>query len=127
MMWWIHSLRGVNHQVVIQCNHKNIKYFQMSQLLSQWQPRWAEIFCIYHLVIKHLKGTKEPAEGPSRWPDYMIGCQQMKTKLLSTLAATSITGSYGDLLLEINRALETNCIATTIRPTLFNISIPDAS
>jgi len=104
MKQWLHCLQGANHKIVIQCNHKNIEYFKMSKVLSQWQPRWAETFSFYDMVMEHLKGTVEPADGPSRRPDYEIGYEKMKIRLPSTLVATTITKSYGDLLLEIKRA-----------------------
>ena len=47
--------------------------------------------------------------------------------LLATLAATTITESYDDLLPEIKAAQETNFLATEIRPTLFDVSTADES
>ena len=40
--WW-HYLKGANHKVLIQCDHKNLEYFQTSKVLSWRQTRWAEI------------------------------------------------------------------------------------
>jgi hypothetical protein len=51
----------------------------------------------------------------------------MTAKLLATLAATTITESYDDLLPEIKAAQETDCLATEIRPTLVHVSTTDES
>jgi hypothetical protein len=62
-------------------------------VLSRRQARWAEILSSYDFVIEHLEGKKNPADGPSRRPDYEIGSENMTAKLLATLAATTITES----------------------------------
>jgi hypothetical protein len=118
MKQWRHFLEGVNHKVLIQCDHKKLEYFQTSKVLSRRQARWAEILSSYDFVIEHLEGKKNPAGGPSRTPDYEIGYEHMMAKLLATLAATTITESYDDLLPEIKAAQETDFLATEIRPTL---------
>jgi len=51
----------------------------------------------------------------------------MTAKLLASLAATTITKSYDDLLPEIMAAQETDFLATEIRPTLFDVSTADES
>jgi len=65
--------------------------------------------------------------GPRRGRDYEIGYENMTARLLATLAATTITESYGDLLPEITAAQETDFVATKIRPTLVDVSIVDES
>ena len=70
---WRHYLEGANHKILIRCAHKNLKYFQTSKVLSQTQARWAEILSSYNFVIQHLEGKKNPADGPSRRPDYEEG------------------------------------------------------
>ena len=39
MKQWRHYLEGANHKVLIQCDHKNLEYFQTSKVLSQRQAR----------------------------------------------------------------------------------------
>jgi hypothetical protein len=77
-------------------------------VLSRRQARWAEILSSYDFVIEHLEGKRNPADGPSRRPDYEIGYEHMTAKLRATLAATTITESYDDLLPEIKAAQETD-------------------
>ena len=127
MKQWRHYLEGANHKVFIQCDHKNLEYFQMSKVLSRRQARWVEILFSYDFVIEHLEGQKNPADGPSRRPDYEIGYENMTAKLLATVAATTITESYDDLLPEIKAVQETDFLATQIQPTLVDVSTPDGS
>jgi len=122
-----HYLEGVNHKVLIQCEHKNLEYFQKSKVPSQPLVRWAEILSWYGFVIEHLEGEKNTADGPSRRPDYDIRYENMTAKCLGTLAATTLTESYDDLQPEVKAAQEINFLATEIWPTLFDASTPDES
>ena len=65
MKQWHHYLEGANPKAIIQCDHKNLEYFQTSKVLSRRQARWAEILSSYDIVIDHLEGKKNPADGPS--------------------------------------------------------------
>lgn len=56
MKQWRHYLEGVNHKVLVQCDQKNLEYFQTSKVHSRRQARWAEILSSYNFVIKHLEG-----------------------------------------------------------------------
>ena len=127
MKQWRDYLEGANHEVLIQCDHKNLEYFQKSKVLSRRQAKWAEIHCLYDFVIELLKGKKNPADGPSRRPDYEISYTNLTAKLLAILAATTITELYRHLLPEIKTAQETDFLATEIRPTLVDVSTTDES
>jgi len=74
-----------------------------------------------------MEGKTNPADGPSRSPNYEIGYENMTARLLATLAATMITDSYGDLLLEIKAAQKSDFLATKIQPTLVDVSTADES
>ena len=41
-----------------------------TKTLSRHQARWAEMLASYDFIIKHRPGKKNPADGPSRRPDY---------------------------------------------------------
>jgi len=64
-----HYLEGANYNMLIQCNHKNVEYFQMSKVLSRRQARWAMNILSYNFVIQHFDGKKNPADELSRRPD----------------------------------------------------------
>jgi hypothetical protein len=84
MKQWRHHLEGAKHKILIQCDHKNLEYFQTSKVLSRSQARWAEILSAYDFKIEHLEGTKNPADGPSRRPDYKQGYERPSARLLAT-------------------------------------------
>ena len=86
-----------------------------------------EILSSYDFVFENPEGKKNPADGPSRRPDDENGYEHMTAKLLATLAATTITKSYDDLLRKIKAAQETDFLATEIRPTLVNVLTADES
>ena len=41
-----------------------------TKLLNRRQARWAEVLSGYDFVLDHILGSKNPADGPSRRPDY---------------------------------------------------------
>jgi len=122
-----HYLEGANHEVLKQCDHKNLEYFQTSQVQSWQQARWAEILSSYNFVIEHLQGNNNPADGPLTGPDYESFSEYMTAKHVATSATTTVTESYDDLLPEIKAAQETDLVATEIRPTLVDLSTADES
>jgi hypothetical protein len=61
---WQHYLNGANHKVSIRCDHKNLKYFQTSNVLSRRQARWSETLSAYDFVIEHLAGRTQPMVRP---------------------------------------------------------------
>ena len=46
-----------------------------TKLLNHRQARWAEFLSGYDFVLVHIPGSKNPADGPSRRPDYAEGVE----------------------------------------------------
>ena len=129
MKQWRHYPQGPNHNVLIQCDHKNLEYCQTSKVFSRRQARWAEILSSYDLVIKHLEANKNPPDGPSRRPDYEIGYERPTAQLLATFAAT-ILEPYNDLLPAIRAAQATDSLAIDVNEKIVDppmVGIPDLS
>jgi hypothetical protein len=124
MKQWRHYLEGANHKVLIQCDHKNLEYFQTSKVLSRRQARWAEILSSYDFVIEHLEGKKNPADGPSRRPDYEIGYERPTARLLATLATNTVE-PYDDLLQEIKTAQAIDALAADVKRRIVGTPIVD--
>ena len=124
MKHWRHYLEGANHKVLIQCDHKNLEYFQTSKVLSQRQARWAEILSSYDFVVEHLEEKKNPADGPSRRPDYEIGSDRPTARLLATLAVTTVE-PYDDLLQEIKAAQAIDALAADVKHKIVGTPIVD--
>jgi len=71
-----HQLEGANYKVLNRCDHKNLENFQISKVFCRRQASWSDILSAHNFVIKHLGGTKNPADGPTGWPDYEIGYER---------------------------------------------------
>lgn len=67
---WRHYLEGSKHPVRVRSDHKNLESFMTTKILNRRQARWAEILSGYDFVLDHVPGSKNPADGPSRRPDY---------------------------------------------------------
>jgi hypothetical protein len=124
MNQWRHYLEGTNHKVLIQCDHKNLEYFQTSKVLSRRQARWAEILSSYDFDIEHLEGKKHPAAGPSRRPDNEIGYERPTARLLATLAATTVE-PYDNLLQEIKAAQAIDALDADMKHRILGTPIVD--
>jgi len=113
---WRHYLEGANHKVLIQCDHNNLEYFQISEVLSRRQTRWAEVPSAYDFFIKHLEDSKNPADGPSRRPDYQIGYERPVARLLVTVSVES----YDDPMPAIIAAQASDPLAADVSAKLVN-------
>lgn len=70
---WRHYLEGSAHQVVVKTDHANLVKFMTTKELTRRQVRWAEYLARYDFSIVFRAGTLNPADAPSRRPDYMKG------------------------------------------------------
>jgi hypothetical protein len=123
MKEWRHHLEGARYEILIQCDHKNLEYFQTSKVLSCRHARWVEILSAYDFKIEHLEGTKNPADGPSRRPDYEQGYERPSARLLATSStscqyhfanAVKIEPIVSDLFAEIIEAQRTDKQVTNL-------------
>jgi hypothetical protein len=55
---------------MVEADHANLRYFMTTKELSRRQVRWAERLSAFDFQIEYRKGTNNPADGPSRRPDY---------------------------------------------------------
>ncbi|KAE8269715.1 hypothetical protein A4X09_0g2624 [Tilletia walkeri] len=65
-----HRCHGCASPLTILTDHRNLVYFQQAQRLNDRQARWQEQLAEFDFVIEHLAGNKNPADPPSRRPDY---------------------------------------------------------
>jgi hypothetical protein len=70
MRHWRHYLEGARHPIQVLSDHKNLTSFMSTKVLNRRQARWAELLANYDFVLIHTPGIKNPADGPSRRPDY---------------------------------------------------------
>lgn len=67
---WGHYLRGASDTITVRADHNNLRYFMTKKRLSSRQARWAEALADFDFVIEYRPGKTNPADGPSRRPDY---------------------------------------------------------
>ena len=59
------------HPISVISDHKNLEYFMTSRILNRRQARWAMFLSEYDFKLDFAPGTKNPADGPSRRPDFI--------------------------------------------------------
>jgi hypothetical protein len=67
---WRHYLEGSRYPVVVKTDHNNLKYFMGKKTLNARQARWAERLAAFDFTIEYRTGKSNPADAPSRRPDY---------------------------------------------------------
>lgn len=68
---WRHYVEGpVVKAVELLTDHANLQGFMTTKALSRRQARWAEWLAAFDFKITHRPGKSNPADGPSRRPDY---------------------------------------------------------
>lgn len=67
---WRHYLEGSTHPITVLSDHANLQFFMTTKELNRRQARWAEELSAYDFIIKHRPGKNNPADAPSRRPDY---------------------------------------------------------
>ena len=73
MRHWRHYLEGSRHTIQVLSDHKNLTTFMSTKVLNRRQARWAELLASYDFILMHTAGKRNPADGPSRRPDYATG------------------------------------------------------
>ena len=98
MEHWRHHFEGANHRITIYSDHANLKYFLTTQQLSRRQAHWATKLSKYDFVIEHTPGRKNPADAPSRRPDYRDAkSNDNSPKTIDLNLAKSISIAFKDL------------------------------
>lgn len=75
---WRHYLEGIHFEVLT--DHQNLKWFMETKTLNNRQVRSYLLLTKYDFVITHRPGSTNPADGPSRRPDYMAHSQEPAQK-----------------------------------------------
>jgi transposase InsO family protein len=70
---WRAWLAGTQTPVLVFSDHANLKHFMTSKIISPKQARWAAFLDSFNFKLIHVSGTANPADGPSRRPDFDTG------------------------------------------------------
>jgi hypothetical protein len=82
---WRHYLEGSMHTITVLTDHNNLQYFMTTKELNGRQARWAEKLARFDFIIQHRPGKLNPADAPSRRPDYEMTEAERASIALSTL------------------------------------------
>jgi hypothetical protein len=74
---WRHYLEGSQHLIEVWSDHMNLQGFMKQPRINGRQARWLVYLTPYDVVIRHRPGLLNPADGPSRRPDYLAQMRQM--------------------------------------------------
>ena len=99
---WRHYLEGSPHPIEVWSDHNNLRGFMKQKELNSRQARWALKLAAYDFEIFHRPGNRNPADGPSRRPDYE-GASPLNKKLLPTLQNKLALSSGGEPLTQSGR------------------------
>ena len=111
---WRQYLEGVKHTVVVISDHNNLQYFLKSKPLSHCQAHWAEFLSEFNFVIHYRVGSKNPADPPSRRPDYQPTDPEAYTLVpFFKLAEDQSEVQEGEVLLLLDKRLVTVAKAVT--------------
>jgi len=139
---WRHYLEGAAQAVRVLTDHNNLKGFMTLKQLNGRQARWATFLAAFDFEIEHRPGKTNPADAPSRRPDYasaadassgLIPTLQAKLKrwigepskeqpvVISRIVATAKQSQSMRHVTEAQLLL--NCEATNVLPRIAVISL----
>ncbi|EDN08461.1 hypothetical protein HCAG_04960 [Histoplasma mississippiense (nom. inval.)] len=92
---------GCKYPVQVLTDHANLRYFLTTKSLTGRQARWAELLSEYDFFIRYRPGRLNPADAPSRRPDYDIvdGDEDPTKGPLPSLQKKLAAGGWGSLKL----------------------------
>ena len=97
-------------------DHKNLVQFNTTANLNRRQLKWSLDLQRFDFEVQHRPGNKNPADGPSRRPDYDTK-EELPVDNFLTLAATQVPVALeGDLI----EALTTDPLAMTLTEDLLD-------
>jgi hypothetical protein len=79
---WRYYIKGNSNTVEILTDHANLRAFLTTKTLSRRHVRWAEFLSAFDIQIEHRPGKNNPADAPSRCPDYTINPEEYAAELL---------------------------------------------
>lgn len=90
---WRHYLEGSKHTIEVWSDHHNLQGFMRQPRINGRQARWLIYLTPYDFIIKHKPGLMNPADGPSRRPDYIAAAPKEPGLLQRNLLSRKLAGS----------------------------------
>ena len=67
---WRHYLKEAKYEIIVMCDHNNLKYFMTIKSLTKRQTHWAEFLISFEFKIKHRTDKRNSTNALSRRTDY---------------------------------------------------------
>ncbi len=96
--YWRHYLDGISHTIEVWSDHLNLQGFMKQPRINGRQARWLIYLTPYDFIIRHRPGSLNPADGPSRRPDFPGQAQEIPSLVQTDLLASKLVGADSDLL-----------------------------
>ena len=78
--------------IEVQSDHQNLQGFMKQPRINGRQARWLIFLTLYDFIIRHRPGLLNPADGPSRRPDYIATAQKELSLIQKGLLAKKLVG-----------------------------------
>ena len=93
---WRHYLEGSSHTIEVWSDHMNLQGFMKQPRINGRQARWLIYLTPYDFIIRHRPGLLNPADGPSRRPDFLRRSQKVPSLDQTDLLASRLVGADSD-------------------------------
>ncbi len=131
MSWshWRHYVEDARFPVTVLMDHHNLQRFITTRALMGRQAKWWETLSGNDLNIVYRAGKKNPADAPSRRPDYMLGAPHAMLADASPAHIRSDTGdgstTYSPKELHRLQVLCHLVVPAVLENKLFEQTLPD--
>ena len=95
---WRQYLDGSRQRVEVLSDHANLRAFMSQQKLNGRQARWCMFLMPFDFEIKHQAGKRNPADAPSRRPDYKTEAEEFVDQALLPTLAQRLTAAQEVLI-----------------------------
>ena len=110
---WRHYFEYAPDTIRVLTDHHNLKYFMTTKSLTPKQARWAEELARFDFEIEHKPGASNPADAPSRRPDYAEGFQLGEGKRLRDIMLPTLQNKLRVWAIRTPKAPNSNAGGTT--------------
>lgn len=126
---WRHYTEGAQHTIQVYTDHNNLRGMRDVQKLNPRQARWAVFLGSFDFDMFHRPGTRNPADGPSRRPDYftentqvttLLPTFQRKLAVIGQVRAKVASGARGSTTEEISEVADETSVDSTCNAALLN-------
>jgi len=94
---WRQYLEGSQHTIEVWSDHYNLQGFMKQPRINGRQARWLVYLTPYDFIIYHRPGSQNPADAPSRRPDYLALDKPSGASLVKDTLAKRLSSNQSPL------------------------------